>query len=75
MAHTFDTLVQLEQAAEQARARLDQPGTDRDSTWRAWRDAAQTFQAAVSEYAAESEGESRYEVEMAVKKAVRHPEA
>ena len=73
MAHTFDTLVQLEQAAEQARARLDQPGTDRDSTWRAWRDAAEAFQAAVSEYAA-AEGESRYEVEMRVKKAVRHPE-
>ncbi|MGW1744618.1 hypothetical protein ACWCRD_03160 [Streptomyces sp. NPDC002092] len=73
MAHTFDTLVQLEQAAEQARARLDQPGTDRDSTWRAWRDAAEAFQAAVTEYAAE--GESRVEVEMRVKKAVRHPEA
>lgn len=73
MAHTFDTLVQLEQAAEQARARLDQPDTDRDSAWQAWRDAAETFQAAVSEYAADK-GESRYEVEMRVKKAVRHPE-
>lgn len=73
MAHTFDTLVQLEQAAEQARARLDQPDADRDSTWRAWREAAETFQVAVSEYAA-AEGESRYEVEMRVKKAVRHPE-
>lgn len=74
MAHTFDTLVQLEQAAEQARARLDQPGTDRDSTRRAWREAAEAFQAAVTEYAAD-EGESRYEVEMRAKKAVRHPEA
>lgn len=74
VAHTFDTLVQLEQAAEQARARLDDPDTDRDSARRAWRDAAQTFQAAVTEYAADG-GEARYEVEMRVKKAVRHPEA
>lgn len=74
MAHTFNTLVALEQAAEQARARLDDPGLDRNSTWRAWRDAAGAFQAAVSEYAA-AEGEGRYEVEMRVKKAVRHPEA
>lgn len=73
MAHTFDTLVTLEQAAEQARARLDNPDTDRDSTWRAWRDAAQAFQAAVTAYAA-AEGEARYEVEMRVKAAVRHPE-
>lgn len=70
MAHTFDTLVQLEQAAEQARLRLDNPGLNRDSTWRAWRDAAGAFQAAVSVYAA-AEGESRVEVEMRVKAAVR----
>lgn len=75
MAHTFEDLVTLEQAAEQARLRLDDPGTDRDSAWRAWRDAAVTFQAAVSEYAAGAEGESRVEVEMRVKKAVRHPAA
>lgn len=74
MAHTFEDLVTLEQAAEQARARLDDPGIDRDSARRAWRDAAGAFQAAVTEYAA-AEGEARYEVEMRVKKAVRHPEA
>lgn len=74
MAHTFDALVQLEQAAEQARARLNDPGLDRDSARRAWRDAAETFQAAVTEYAADG-GEGRYEVEMRVKKAVRHPAA
>lgn len=73
MAHTFDTLVQLEQAAEQARARLDDPGADRDSAWQAWREAAGAFQAAVSEYAA-AEGEVRVEVEMRVKAAVRQTE-
>lgn len=74
MAHTFEDLVTLEQAAEQARLLLDDPGTDRDSARRAWRDAAEAFQAAVSEYVA-AEGEGRYEVEMRVKKMVRHPEA
>lgn len=74
MAHTFEDLVNLEQAAEQARTRLDDPDSDRTSTWQAWREAAAVFQAAVTEHAA-AEGESRVDVEMRVKKAVRHPEA
>lgn len=71
MAHTFEDLVALERAAEQARTALfdseASPGARQ-----AWLDAAAVFQAAVTEYAA-AEGESRVTVEMAVKKAVRHP--
>ena len=74
MAHTFEDLVKLEQAAEQAHARYTAPDTaDVDAARRAWVDAAAAFQAAVTEHAA-AEGTPRIEVEMAVKKAVRHPE-
>jgi hypothetical protein len=41
--------------------------------WQAWRDSSAAFQTAATEHA-EAEGTSRVEVEMAVKKAVRHPE-
>ncbi|WP_406227297.1 hypothetical protein [Streptomyces anthocyanicus] len=71
MAHTFEDLVNLERLAEEAHAAyIDSPG---DDTRAAWLAAADTFQAAVVEHAA-AEGKSRYEVEMAAKKAVRHPE-
>ncbi|MDF2707058.1 MAG: hypothetical protein K0R62_2710 [Nonomuraea muscovyensis] len=70
MAHTFEDLVTLERAAEQARALLDSPDVDHAEQWQVWREAAKRFQAAVGEHA-EAEGKSRYEVEMAVKKAVR----
>lgn len=75
MAHTFEDLVILEQAAEAAHARYTAPDTDDvDGARRAWVDAAAAFQAAVTEHA-EAEGTPRIDVEMAVKKAVRHPEA
>lgn len=74
MAHTFEDLVNLEQAAVEAHARLGDPSVDYDQQWQAWRDASAAFQAAVTEHA-EAEGTSRVEVEMAVKKAVRHAEA
>ncbi|MEV4041385.1 hypothetical protein [Streptomyces sp. NPDC049744] len=71
MAHTFEDLVNLERLAEEAHAAYT---ANPDGDTRAeWRDAADTFQAAVVEHAA-AEGKSRYEVEMAAKKAVRHPE-
>ncbi|MFG3127302.1 hypothetical protein ACGFZU_06330 [Streptomyces tendae] len=71
MAHTFEDLVNLERSAEAARARyVEQPG---DDTRAAWRDAADAFLTAVTEHAA-AEGKSRIDVEMAAKKAVRHPE-
>jgi hypothetical protein len=67
VAHTFEDLVTLEQAAEAARtAYLANP--DARQTWI---DAAARFQAAVTEHA-KAEGKPRYEVEMAVKRAVRH---
>lgn len=73
MPHTFEDLVQLEQAAVAAHAALrtaDDPATARQAAV----DASARFQAAVTEYAA-AEGESRVEVEMRAKLAVRHAEA
>jgi hypothetical protein len=74
VAHTFEDLVQLEQAAVDAHQHYLSPGVDDlDAARQAWIDAAARFQAAVTEHAAD-EGKSRVDVEMAVKKAVRHPE-
>lgn len=73
MAHTFDDLMNLERAAETARAAMGEPNPDPAAARQAWIDAAAAFQAAVTEYAA-AKNESRVEVEMRVKKAVRHPE-
>ncbi len=72
MPHTFEDLVTLERQAEEARAAY--VAAPNDDTRAAWRDAADVFQAAVVKHA-EAEGTSRYDVEMAAKKAVRHPEA
>lgn len=74
MSHTFEDLVQLEQAAVDAHHRLADPDVDQAAARTAWIEAAARFQTAVTEHAA-AEGESRVEVEMRVKKAVRHPEA
>ena len=74
MAHTFEDLVNLEQAAEAAHARYLAADSDPDAARQAWIEAAAAFQRAVTEHA-EAEGALRYEVEMAAKKAVRHPEA
>lgn len=73
MPHTFEDLVQLEQAAVDAHAALriaDDPAAARQAAV----DASARFQAAVTAYAAEKE-ESRVDVEMRVKLAVRHAEA
>lgn len=43
-----------------------------DAQWKAWRDAATEVQQAVTQHATSSEM-GRYDLEMAVKKAVRHP--
>ncbi|MFL6096099.1 MAG: hypothetical protein ACJ71Y_11675 [Blastococcus sp.] len=72
MPHTFEDLMQLEQAAVDAHnalATADNPAAARQAAV----DTAAAFQAAVTLHAAEK-GESRVEVEMAVKRAVRHPE-
>ncbi|MFD8199952.1 hypothetical protein [Streptomyces sp. NPDC059701] len=65
----------LERQAVEAHARYTAPGVDDlDAARAAWLKAAEAVQAAITEHAAADEGTSRYEVEMAVKKAVRHPE-
>ena len=71
-----DDLIKLEHAAEQEREKLASlDGEEYQAQWRRWREAGDRFQAAVTEYAARDEVDaSRYQVEMAVKKAVRHPE-
>lgn len=88
MAHTFEELVEMQRAADQARNRVTElrdtygppttaPWTEQqtstyETAWRAWRDLARDVQAAVTEYARE-QGQSRQEVEADVQKAVRHP--
>ncbi|MFB7594676.1 hypothetical protein [Streptomyces sp. NPDC056160] len=88
MAHTFEELVEMQRAAGQAQAQVEQlrdqygpptaqPWSEQqtqtyETAWRAWRDLARDVQAAVTEHAA-AEGQSRTEVEAGVKKAARHP--
>lgn len=69
-----DELIALERSAEEARAKLaGLDGDEYEAQWRAWRGAAEVFQAAVTEYAArEDVAMTRQAVEQAVKKAVRH---
>ncbi|WP_406501987.1 hypothetical protein OHA04_37760 [Streptomyces sp. NBC_01590] len=67
-----EDLIMLERSAiaEQEKAHAE-PYTKEG--WAAWRDAAAKFQAAVTAHA-EASGAPRHELEMAVKKAVLHPE-
>ncbi|MFD8805598.1 hypothetical protein [Streptomyces sp. NPDC059597] len=69
-----ETLIELERTAEKERARLaGLDGEAYEEQRRAWRAAAERVQAAVTKYAGREDVEqSRYEVEMAVKKAVRY---
>ncbi|MFL4904795.1 hypothetical protein ACJ6WF_16810 [Streptomyces sp. MMS24-I2-30] len=87
MAHTFDELVEMQRAADQAHNRVEElrdsygPPTASqwtgeqtstyDTAWRAWRDLARDMQAAVTEHARER-GQSRYEVEVELEKLARH---
>ncbi|WP_306192224.1 MULTISPECIES: hypothetical protein [unclassified Streptomyces] len=89
MTHTFEELVEMERAADQAHNRVlelrDQYGPPAqadwtesqsetyETAWRAWRDLARDVQAAVTEHA-EAEGQARNAVEASVKKAARHAE-
>ncbi|MEU8991044.1 hypothetical protein AB0C98_32375 [Streptomyces sp. NPDC048558] len=88
MAHTFDELVAMQRAADQAHSRVedlrDEYGppahtpwtelrTDTYTTaWRTWRDLARTVQTAVTEHARE-QGIARSEVEADVKTTARQP--
>lgn len=67
-----EELIELERSAiaEQKKAQAE-PYTE--ESWAPWREAAERFQAALTEHAKTAEV-SRYELEMAVKKAVLHPE-
>ncbi|WP_029387814.1 hypothetical protein [Streptomyces leeuwenhoekii] len=89
MAHTFEELVEMQKAADQAHAQVialrDEygPPTQQEwsetrtatyeTAWRAWRDLARDIQAAVTEHA-KDQGELRHGVEVEVKKAARHAE-
>ncbi|MCG0066284.1 hypothetical protein L0F81_23835 [Streptomyces tricolor] len=69
-----DDLIALERAAEEQRAKLvGLDGEEYEAQRRAWREAAAAVQAAITDHATAS-GQSRYDVEMAVKRAVRHVE-
>ncbi|MFJ5176684.1 hypothetical protein ACIP68_22965 [Streptomyces griseoviridis] len=66
-----DDLIALERAAEQERARLaGLSGDEYAAQWSAWWEASAAVQAAITARAQESGG-NRYELEMAVKSAVR----
>ncbi|MFI1701979.1 hypothetical protein ACH419_39365 [Streptomyces bobili] len=87
MAHTFEELVALQRAADEAHATVerlrDEYGpptatpwsevqTDTyETAWRAWRDLARDVQAAITEHA-KDQGVARNGVEADVKKAARY---
>lgn len=89
VAHTLDELVEMQRAADQAHAQVQQlrdqygpptaaPWSDQqtetyETAWRAWCDLARDVQAAVTEHA-KAEGQLRFDVEAAVKKQARHPD-
>ncbi|MFD4946688.1 hypothetical protein ACFVYE_38975 [Streptomyces sp. NPDC058239] len=67
-----EDLIMLERSAvEEQRKALAEPYTEK--AWAPWREAPAKFQAAVTAHA-EVAGVSRFELEMAAKKAVLHPE-
>ncbi|MBA4865943.1 hypothetical protein H1V43_32285 [Streptomyces sp. PSKA54] len=73
MADIPDELINLERTAEAEREKLaGLDGEEHAAQWRRWREAAEAFHAAVTQHSP-PDG-NRYELEMAVKKAVRHPE-
>jgi len=66
-------IVLLERSAEEARAALaGLEGEAREVQRGVWRDAAVAVQAAITGHTREA-GVDRYELETAVKQAVRHP--
>ncbi|MDT0387845.1 hypothetical protein [Streptomyces dubilierae] len=89
MAHTFEGLVTMQRTADEAHARVRQlqddygrpsevEWTDEQmltwhTAWKAWRDAADAVQQAVTEHAKE-QGTGRHQIEVDVKAKARHPE-
>ena len=73
VANPSENLINLCRASVEAqRVALSQPYTEEG--WRPWREAAETFQAAVTAEAAQDPKQSRFELEQAAKKVVLHPE-
>ncbi|MEV6839719.1 hypothetical protein AB0N17_35365 [Streptomyces sp. NPDC051133] len=72
MAEVPDELIKLERSAEEERAKLaGLTGDEFDAQLRRWRAASEAAQAAIIAHA-EATKADRYEVEQAVKRAVRH---
>ncbi|WP_392750516.1 hypothetical protein [Streptomyces sp. LN590] len=72
MAKPSDKLIELARASLTAQEQaLSEPYTE--ERWTPWREAADAFQAAVTAEAEKAE-QNRYELEMAAKAAVLHPE-
>ncbi|MFF5553843.1 hypothetical protein [Streptomyces olivaceoviridis] len=72
MVQVPDELIRLERSAEEERAKLaGLAGEAYEAQWRRWREASGKVQAAVTAHAEATES-NRYELEQAVKKAVRH---
>ncbi|WP_405184188.1 hypothetical protein [Streptomyces albidoflavus] len=71
-----DTLIDLQRAADAEWARLTEltDNDEREAQRLVWFEAGARAQAAITEWAA-AEGKNRYEVEVAVRRAVRHPES
>ncbi|MBK6016791.1 hypothetical protein JHN45_37480 [Streptomyces sp. MBT53] len=69
-------MIKLERSSEDARQQLaGLVGEEYEAQWKAWRAAAEDFQAAVTVYTTREEVTlSRHEVEQAAKRAVRHAE-
>ncbi|MET8404508.1 hypothetical protein [Streptomyces sp900116325] len=73
MAKPSDELIELARASVEAqKVAASKPYTEEG--WAPWRAAADAFQAAVT-VEAKANDANRYELEMAAKKAVLHPEA
>ena len=69
-----DRLIELQTTADAEHAKLTGlDGPEHAAQWQTWFEAAKKCQAAVTEHAKEA-GLSRFEVEAAVKRAVRHPD-
>ncbi|WEP00688.1 hypothetical protein A6P39_044045 (plasmid) [Streptomyces sp. FXJ1.172] len=68
----FRTHIKLERSAEEERAKLaGLVGQEYNLQWARWLKASEAAQGAVTAHA-EASGENRYELEQAVKRAVRH---
>lgn len=72
MANPSENLIELARIAAAAEAEATSVPYTAEG-WEPWREAAKTFQAAVTEEAAAT-GEDRFKLEMAAKKAVLQPE-